>query len=73
MFWQACKNGTPEEFHNVMLKFKAICDNAYKYLMDQDRRRYARANFSNSSCYDAVDNNMCETFNWMILRLKRYD
>lgn len=70
LFWQTCKSGTPAEFDNLMLEINAISPGAHTYLREHNPSTYARAYFSGNAYCDAVENNMCETFNGMILDVK---
>lgn len=70
-FWEACKNGTPEEFKAIMDEIHVLENGAHEYLMKQNPKTWAKAYFTRHCTCDAVENNMRETLMGSYLKLER--
>ncbi|XP_073064187.1 uncharacterized protein [Primulina eburnea] len=66
-FWAAAKATRIEEFRVQMNEMKVIDENAYEWLAKKPENQWSRAYFSTSPKSDILLNNMCETFNSIIL------
>lgn len=73
-FWAAAKTGTAQEFNAILAEIKGHKEHgplAYEHLMKNvNPEKWARAFFMFFSKCDAVENNMCETFNGCILEAR---
>ncbi|KAM7507495.1 hypothetical protein LguiA_017948 [Lonicera macranthoides] len=70
LFWQASKSTTPEEFETVMEEIKKVYKEACKHLRTHNPKLWSKAFFFTHSKCDAVENNMYETFNGSIIKVR---
>lgn len=66
IFWKASKCRTKEEFVRTMQNVKALSNDAYDWLMNQDPYLWSRAFFNTTTQCVNVENNMSEIFNGFI-------
>ncbi|WCJ20294.1 hypothetical protein M5689_002536 [Euphorbia peplus] len=65
--WNAAGAGTVKLWEHHMVKLKAFDQAAYDWVMEHDPKTWARCYFSPTTKSDALQNNMCESFNKYIL------
>ncbi|KAL5706495.1 hypothetical protein ACHQM5_024655 [Ranunculus cassubicifolius] len=71
LFWQAAKCGTVREFDDIMDAIGKINPEAKEYLLvKKNHKQWCRAWFSQNAGCDSVENNMCETFNGVIVEAR---
>ncbi|KAL5727577.1 hypothetical protein ACHQM5_000759 [Ranunculus cassubicifolius] len=71
LYWQAAKCGTEREFNDIMDKIGAVCPEAKEYLTKKKNpKQWCRAWYGTNSGCDSVENNMCETFNGVIVEAR---
>ncbi|KAL5724374.1 hypothetical protein ACHQM5_007645 [Ranunculus cassubicifolius] len=71
LFWQAAKCGTEQEFEAYMKQIEVVCPEAKEYLTKKKNpSQWCRAWFGTHSACDSVENNMCETFNGVIVEAR---
>ncbi|XP_073152403.1 uncharacterized protein [Henckelia pumila] len=66
-FWAAAKATRVEEFRLRMTQMKESDENAYEWLAKKPENQWSKAFFSTSPKCDILLNNMCESFNSLIL------
>ncbi|XP_073304581.1 uncharacterized protein [Primulina huaijiensis] len=69
-FWAAAKATRIEEFRVQMNEMKVIDENAYEWLAKKQENQWSRAYCSTSPKSDILLNNMCDTFNSIILDVR---
>ena len=70
MFWRAAKATYKQEFDRVMDELKEIDANAHSWLDAHSITKWAKYMFSEDGLIDTILNNMCESFNIRILKLR---
>lgn len=70
LFWQACKTGTRQEFENLMIEIEETASGASQHIRDRGPQHFARAFFSTWPKCEAVENNMCECLNGVLIEAR---
>nr|GEW52986.1 hypothetical protein [Tanacetum cinerariifolium] len=69
LFWKATASSMNEQFLEVMEEIKAINENAYTWLVDQDLNTWSRAYFEVDRSCAAFENGISESFNSTTMEL----
>ena len=67
MFYACAKATTVSGFEDEMKKLKEVDENAFKWLVDKPPSQWSKSHFSTFTKTDMVLNNLCESFNNLIL------
>ena len=70
LFWKAAKATYKAKFDRLMDGLKGINEDAHSWLQDHSTSKWVRHMFSEDGLSDTVLNNMCESFNSMILKFR---
>lgn len=70
LFWKSCKTGNKQHHSNLMLKIKENIEVAFDHLQEREPKHFSRAFFQKYSVCEAVENNMCEVLNAVLLEAR---
>ncbi|GMI76239.1 hypothetical protein HRI_001293200 [Hibiscus trionum] len=68
--WKAARATYMKEFTDAMHEMKAISEDAFDWMQDKDPRLWSKSHFETHSKFDLLLNNLCESFNKMILEAR---
>ncbi|KAF7828709.1 Sporozoite surface protein 2 [Senna tora] len=70
LMWNAAKATYRQEWERAMLEIRKVNEAAYQYLMQIPPRHWTKSAFTLGPKSDQLLNNMCETFNSVILKAR---
>lgn len=70
LLWTVASASTQVHFERHMTKLKEFNENAYNWVMQHDSHTWARCFFSTHTKFDALQNNICESFNAYIRKTR---
>ena len=70
LFWKAAKATYQQVYERAMNELKEVDANAFKWLQSHSTTIWARHMFKSDGQSDTVLNNMCESFNSVIVKFK---